>query len=80
MLTPPGTTPAAASDTGRRNRTLQLLRTDPARPWRPTEIAAALKIGHYRSFCAQLGQWARDGMLHRVGRGLYTLNPAWANA
>jgi Insertion element 4 transposase N-terminal/Transposase DDE domain len=67
--TPPGN--------GRRDRTLQLLRTEPDRAWHPQQIAEALDIPHYRSLCAQLGQWATEGMLRKAGRGAYALAPAW---
>jgi transposase IS4-like protein/DDE family transposase len=63
----------ARSGTSRWDRALQLLRTEPDRSWRPTELAAALEISHYRSFCAQLGQWTKEGILQRLGRGRYTL-------
>ncbi|MFD5065436.1 hypothetical protein [Streptomyces sp. NPDC058394] len=63
----------AQSGTSRWDRALQLLRTEPDRSWRTVELAAALEISHYRSFCAQLGQWTKAGMLQRPGRGRYTL-------
>ncbi|MEU5307071.1 hypothetical protein ACH4YO_42455 [Streptomyces noursei] len=63
----------ARSGTSRWDRALQLLRTEPDRSWRTIELAAALEISHYRSFCAQLGQWTKEGMLQRLGRGRYTL-------
>ncbi|MFU8855224.1 IS4 family transposase, partial [Micromonospora sp. SL1-18] len=58
---------------GNRDRTLQLLRTDAHRPWNAKEIADRLGIDHYRSFCAQLGHWVKDGLLSKAGRGLYEL-------
>jgi hypothetical protein len=75
---PPG--PAqhgAPTGNGRRDRTVQLLRTDPNRAWHPREIAEALDISHYRSLCAQLGHWSKEGLLRKVGRGAYALAPAW---
>jgi hypothetical protein len=62
---------------GNRDRTLQLLRTDAHRPWNAKEIADRLDIGHYRSFCAQLGHWVKDGLLSKAGRGLYELTAEW---
>ncbi|WP_327427960.1 IS4 family transposase [Streptomyces sp. NBC_01236] len=62
---------------GNRDRTLQLLRTDADRPWNGREIADSLGIDHYRSFCAQLGHWVKDGLLDRTGRGLYELTAEW---
>jgi hypothetical protein len=76
------TTPATparsphGSHPGRRDRTLQLLRTDPHRNWRPTEIAHALGIA-YQSLCAQMGRWVTEGLLDKTGRGSYRLNPQW---
>ncbi|MFI6494977.1 DUF4277 domain-containing protein [Streptomyces sp. NPDC050564] len=70
-------TPTAAGRPGRRDRTLQLLRTDDQRAWSLKELADTLGIAHYRSFCAQLGHWVTDGILSRTGRGLYTLQPEW---
>jgi hypothetical protein len=74
-------TPRAGQSTapgnGRRDRTLQLLRSDPDRAWHPQQIAEALDISHYRSLSAQLGQWVKEGMLRKVGRGAYALAPAW---
>jgi hypothetical protein len=72
-------TPNPTSRNGRRDRTLQLLRTDPDRAWNPREIAEALDIPHYRSLCAQLGGWAKEGLLRKAGRGAYALTPAWAS-
>jgi hypothetical protein len=81
----PGATPSrtgrprhsATPANGRRDCTLQLLRTAPERVWCPGEIAQALDIAHYRSLCAQMGQWVKEGMLRKAGRGAYTLASAW---
>jgi hypothetical protein len=74
----PGPTRRGAPDgNGRRDRTVQLLRTDPGRAWHPREIAEALDVSHYRSLCAQLGHWVKEGLLRRVGHGAYALAPAW---
>ncbi|MEU1568758.1 hypothetical protein ABZ504_52230 [Streptomyces mirabilis] len=70
-------TPPVSGRQGRRDRTLQLLRTDDQRAWSLKEIADTLGIAHYRSLCAQLGHWVTDGILSRTGRGLYTLQPQW---
>ncbi|MFA3843313.1 hypothetical protein [Streptomyces aureus] len=69
-----GTTSAAG---GKRNLTLQLLRTDPYRIWSVAEIAEGLTVDHYRSLCAQLGLWAKEGLLDKTGRGHYRLNSRW---
>ncbi|WP_329611840.1 IS4 family transposase [Kitasatospora herbaricolor] len=62
---------------GRRNQVLQFLRAAPDRAWHPTEIAQVLGWANYRSVCAQLGYWAREGLLQKVARATYTLAPAW---
>jgi hypothetical protein len=67
----------APGGNGRRDRTVQLLRTDPGRAWHPREIAEALDVSHYRSLCAQMGHWVKEELLRRVGRGAYALAPAW---
>lgn len=72
-------TPNPTTGNGRRDRTLQLLRTDPDRAWHPREIAEALDIPHYRSLCAQLGHWVKEGLLRKVGRGAYALTQAWTS-
>ncbi|MEV8561346.1 IS4 family transposase [Streptomyces sp. NPDC051917] len=70
---------AAPTGKGRRDRTVQLLRSDPDRAWHPREIAEGLDISHYRSLCAQLGHWVKEGLLRKVGRGAYALTPAWTS-
>jgi hypothetical protein len=66
-----------ANGPGRRDRTVRLLRTDNDRDWSIPEIAKTLGINHYRSLCAQLGHWVKEGVLHRTTRGLYRLTPTW---
>jgi hypothetical protein len=67
----------APDGNGCKDRTLQLLRTDPHRPWQAREIAQALEYTHFRSLCAQLSRWAKDGLLRKVSRGTYALTSAW---
>jgi hypothetical protein len=62
---------------GHRDKTLQLMRTDPHRTWRPGEIALAIGLPSPRSLRAELGRWINEGILQRTGRGLYTLAPQW---
>ncbi|WP_328923218.1 IS4 family transposase [Streptomyces sp. NBC_00190] len=62
---------------GRRDRTLQLLRTDPHRTWRVCEIARGIGLEDPQGLRAELGRWVREGILRRTGRGLYTLEPEW---
>jgi hypothetical protein len=62
---------------GRRDRTLQLLRTAPLRTWRACEIARGIGLDDAQGLRAELGRWVREGILRRTGRGVYTLEPAW---
>ncbi|MFC4507212.1 MULTISPECIES: IS4 family transposase [Streptomyces] len=62
---------------GRRDRTLQLLRTDPLRTWRAREIARGIGLDDAQGLRAELGRWVREGILRRTGRGLYALEPEW---
>jgi hypothetical protein len=74
--TPRNGAPAAA-DAGRRNRALQLLRTDPHRDWAQQEIADALGVVSRQSLRAQLRRWTEQNLLDKTGRGRYRLNLAW---
>ena len=62
---------------GRRDRTLQLMRTDPERTWRAGEIATGLGFEDSRSLRAELGRWVKEGILCRIARGVYTLVEEW---
>lgn len=62
---------------GRRDRTLQLLRTDPALSWRACEIARGIGLDNAQGLRAELGRWVREGILCRTGRGTYTLHKEW---
>ncbi|MER6160786.1 transposase [Streptomyces sp. NPDC001868] len=68
---------AALARTGTKDRTLQLLRTDPYRTWRVREIAHALQYPNFHSLCAQLSRWAREGLLHKPDHGTYMLTTSW---
>jgi Insertion element 4 transposase N-terminal/Transposase DDE domain len=67
---------AAISD-GRRDRTLQLLRTDPLRSWHAGEIARGLGLPNHRGLTAELGRWMKEGMLCRTAPATFTLDPDW---
>ncbi|MGW7825226.1 IS4 family transposase [Streptomyces puniciscabiei] len=67
----------ALARTGTKDRTLQLLRTDPHRTWRVREIANALQYPNFHSLCAQLSRWAREGLLHKPDHGTYRLAASW---
>lgn len=62
---------------GQRDKTLQLMRTDPHRAWRPCQLALGIGLPDARSLRAVLGRWIKEGILRRTGRGLYALDPEW---
>ena len=62
---------------GHRDKTLQLMRTEPHRSWRLREIAHGIGLASDRSLRAELGRWIGEGIFRRVGRGLYTLADEW---
>jgi hypothetical protein len=68
--------PAATPD-GRRDRTLQLLRTDPHRSWHASEIARDLGLPHHRGLTAELGRWMKEGILCRTAPATFALHPDW---
>ncbi|MEV6537169.1 IS4 family transposase [Streptomyces sp. NPDC051639] len=68
---------AGTGSDGRRDRTLQLLRTNPLRTWRACEIARGIGLDDARGLRAELGRWVREGILRRTARGIYTLEPEW---
>jgi transposase-like protein len=62
---------------GRRDRTLQLMRTDPHRPWHASEIAAGLGLPHYRGLTGELSRWVKEGIFCRTAPGTFTIHPDW---
>ncbi|MDX3416275.1 IS4 family transposase [Streptomyces sp. MD20-1-1] len=62
---------------GRRDRTLQLMRTDPGRSWRACEIARGIGLDDARGLRAELGRWVKEGILQRISRGVYALAHEW---
>lgn len=62
---------------GQRDKTLQLMRTDPHRAWRPSELALGIGLPDARGLRAMLGRWIKEGILQRTGRGLYILHAEW---
>lgn len=62
---------------GRRDRTLQLMRTDPSRSWRACEIARGIGLDDARGLRAELGRWVNEDILRRTARGVYALNEEW---
>jgi hypothetical protein len=71
----PPPAPGGSRPASRLDRLLALLASDPARQWKPREIAAALGTGASadgRILRGQLSQWSRHGLVRRNGRGTYT--------
>ena len=70
----------AARDPSRRppptpDQVLDLLRSDPYRPWHGRDVAQILNITNINSLCTRMSQWAHQGLLHKIGRATYTLTP-----
>jgi hypothetical protein len=55
---------------------LDLLRSDPYRPWHGRDVAQILNITNINSLCTRMSQWAHKGLLHKIDRATYTLAPA----
>lgn len=62
----------AAPAERRRHRILSLLHEDPTRLWRPRDIAAHFGDITLDTMYRQLNRWAADGLIHKIGPGLYT--------
>lgn len=62
---------------GRRDRTLQLMRTEPHRPWHASEIAAGLGLPHHRGLTGELSRWVKEGIFCRTAPGTFTIHPDW---
>lgn len=54
---------------------LDLLRSDPHRPWHGRDVAQILNTNNINSLCTRMSQWAHKGLLHKIGRATYTLTP-----
>jgi hypothetical protein len=61
----------------RRHRILTLLTTEPARLWRARDIAAHFGDITLNTMYRQLTRWADDGLIHKLGPGLYSAT-AWS--
>ncbi|MGY4103957.1 IS4 family transposase [Nocardia sp. R16R-3T] len=59
----------------RRHRILTLLTTEPTRLWRARDIAAHFGDITMNTMYRQLSRWATDGLIHKVGPGLYSATP-----
>jgi Insertion element 4 transposase N-terminal/Transposase DDE domain len=87
---PPAPSPAAATAPGADTKgtddpsprpptadeILDLLRSDPYRPWHGRDIAQILHVTNINSLRTRMSQWAHKGLLHKIGRATYTLAPA----
>ncbi|MEV7189765.1 hypothetical protein [Kitasatospora sp. NPDC093102] len=62
---------------GRRDRTLQIMRTDSGRAWHASEIAKELGLPSHRGLSAELGRWVKEGMLLKPAPVTYILAPEW---
>jgi hypothetical protein len=73
----PGTPPPAVpAGTGPRlTRVLELMRSDPDRPWHGAEIAHRLGAKSLNAVRVQLSQWSHKGHLCKTGPATYTLPP-----
>lgn len=69
------TSSAGHGRSGQRNQVLQHMRTSPHRHWHARELATALNLTHYDSFCVQLGRWTREGLLKKIANATYKLAP-----
>ncbi|WP_216915554.1 transposase domain-containing protein [Nocardia noduli] len=56
----------------RRHRILTLLTTDPTRLWRARDIAAHFGDITLNTMYRQLSRWADDGLIHKLGPGIYS--------
>jgi hypothetical protein len=52
---------------------LALLQAEPARSWHSREIGQLLDVPDLHSFGVQMSQWARQGIIRKLGRGAYAL-------
>ncbi|MGW1802452.1 IS4 family transposase [Streptomyces sp. NPDC001984] len=82
VLEPPNSRPAlpatsrddrhTAPAQRRRHRILALPEEDPTRLWQPRDIAAHFGDVTLHTMYRQLSRWAADGLIHKIGPGLYT--------
>jgi hypothetical protein len=71
---PTDTQPSAPrSGRTRRERILELMRSDPARAWHAREIAQWLGVINANVIGVQLSQWAHNGQFRKTGPATYTL-------
>jgi hypothetical protein len=55
---------------------LSVLRSTPAQPWRARDIAHHLgDTANLNSFCTQMSQWARQGLIHKTAPATYMITP-----
>ena len=73
----PDTPPPATPDPGRHRlaRVLELMHSDPQRPWHGAEIAHRLDAENLNALRVQLSKWSHQGHLRKTGPAIYTLPP-----
>lgn len=64
-----------AGPRGRWQRVLAQMSADPLRGWHARDLARLLDIANIDSLQAQMGRWARQGLIHKTARATYTLHP-----
>jgi len=75
-LRPSATPNAQARPPGRWPAVLTMLRSTPGRAWRARDIARTLGVTGetgLNSFCVQMSQWARQGLLTKTGPAKYMI-------
>ena len=65
--------PAGKPRNQRKEQVLVILAAHPDHHWHARELAQLLNVPDPHSFTVQMGQWARQGILRRTGRGIYAL-------
>jgi hypothetical protein len=70
-----GTGPQGVGPRGRWESVLAQMGTDPSRAWHARDLAHLLGIANIDSLQAQMGRWARQGLIHKVARATYVLHP-----
>jgi hypothetical protein len=73
---PPTPTSDPPRPPGRQTAILTVLRSTPGRPWRARDIARTLGVTGetgLNSFCVQMSQWARRGLLIKTGPAKYMI-------
>ncbi|MBG0818174.1 IS4 family transposase [Planomonospora sp. ID82291] len=65
--------PTVSARISRKQHALALMRAQPGRSWHAREIGQFLDVPDLHSFCVQMAQWARQGLVRKIGHGIYAL-------